>query len=56
MSATASEHAIRVPYRHSHQKVGRALLETAYLGYEKRSDVGYDCLNNENQGNDCEVG
>jgi hypothetical protein len=50
------EHAIRDAYGHGHQEVGRPLLEAAYLRHQQRSDVRYECLHNENEWDDSEVG
>lgn len=47
---------VRATYRHGHQKVGRALLEAAYLRYEDRGNIGDDGLHNEDDGNDGEFG
>jgi hypothetical protein len=45
-----------MPYRHCDHKVGSSLVESAYPGYEKRSDVGYEGLYNEDDRNNSEVG
>ena len=42
-------------YRHSDDEVGGSLVEFAYARYEKRGDVGYQCLYNEDDGNDGEL-
>jgi hypothetical protein len=46
----------RRPYRHGDEEVGSALFKAAYLGDQDRSNVGYDGLYNEDDGNDCKVG
>lgn len=38
-------------YRHCSDEVGLSLLEAKQLSDDKRSDVGDDCLDNENDGN-----
>lgn len=43
-------------YSHGHQEVGGALLKPAYFGYKQSGEVGYECLYDKDDRNDCEVG
>jgi hypothetical protein len=42
-------------YSHGDEKVGLSLVEFAYLRYDKRGDVGYECLYDKDDGYDSEV-
>ncbi len=45
-----------VTYRHCSDEVRLSLLETEELGDNDRSEIGDDCLHNEDDRDHCEIG
>lgn len=43
------------PYRHSNDKVGPSLLEATYSRHKERSEIGDQCLYNEDDWDDSKL-
>jgi hypothetical protein len=45
----------KMTYRHGDDEVGGSFVEFAYLGYDKRGEIGYECLYDKDYGNDGQI-